>query len=94
MKFISKAPKGSHPTFWVEDYTEKEKLFFESIGFKERKLNVDPEVAKAFRLKPTLEFTGSDIFTLWTKEEYNKILVAIGKEFNRKRITIYEFIPD
>lgn len=94
MKFISKQPKSKTPHFWVEDYTEKERDFFISIGFKERKPNVDPVVAKAFKLKSTLEFEGSDIFTFWTKEEADKILIAIGKEFKLKKITIHQFIPD
>lgn len=85
-KLVSKNYKHSKPSFWVEDYTDAEKLIFEKMGFVETVYNVP----KAFGIKNTLNFKGSGVFGLFTEAEYDKIAVQLFGAFKLTRLVIYE----
>jgi len=97
MKLFSKNPKSKTPTFWVENYNEKEREVFLSLGFKERISNVP----MAFREPDgrggdTLYFRGSGNFGMFSEDEYNKFISTILTEITPKRKTVtihqdYEF---
>ena len=84
MRFVNKG-KGQ-PYFWIEDYTPEEKMFFEQIGFKEKKFGPDvifptknnPQASAQIK---NLIFTGSGMFGFWTKEEMSKICLEIYDHF-------------
>lgn len=94
MKLFSQNANSKQPTFWVENYNEKEKEVFLKLGFEE-KLSKIPQ---AFRGKndrggDTLQFKGSGFFGMFSEEEYNKIVETIFKEIlpsGRKRLTIHQ----
>ena len=96
MRFVNKG-KGQ-PYFWIEDYTPEEKMFFEQIGFKEKKFGPDvifptknnPQASAQIK---NLIFTGSGMFGFWTKEEMSKIINRDGfvsiNDLNRISKPIY-----
>jgi hypothetical protein len=93
MKLFSNNSKSKKPTFWVECYNEEEKKFFLALGFEE-KISAIPDHVRDEngRGGNTLHFKGSQIFGLFSEEEYDKIVHAIFKDLlpNRKRLTVYQ----
>lgn len=87
MKLVTKHPKFKN--FWVEDFNQEERTFFEALGFKFVKSNMPKE----FGGSDTLTFQGSDVFGLWTKEELKDILIQVSQSFGEVEIfqmDIYE----
>jgi hypothetical protein len=78
MKLLSKITTGL--SFWVEDYTQQEKDFFVSLGFKESK----------WCDKNTLDFDGTaeSFCEFWTLEEHKQIFDAVKKNFGFKKLPI------
>lgn len=80
MKLVSKQIKVV-TNFWVEDYNEKEKEFFLSLGFNER-------IVMMFEPKGYLEFKGSGVFGFWSDIELKRICDAVKAYFNLKQIKV------
>jgi hypothetical protein len=74
--------------FWVEDYNDRDKSFFESLGFKE----VPAKGPKVFGFKDTLEFKGSNVYGLWTKEESERICIAFKKYYGSEPLDDIEIM--
>jgi hypothetical protein len=86
MIFLKKS-KDKAKNFWVEDYTETDKVFLESIGFKETKRTIFEKIEKS------MHFRGSMVFGIWSKDEtkliYNSIQNHLG--VNKLKIKILTF---
>lgn len=70
--------------FCVEEYSEEEKEFFLSLGFKERIFKIGLQESKA------LEYKGVGPFNSWTKEEKLKIFNAVFKKFGDISVEKFE----
>ena len=90
MEFISKNPNGR--SFWVEKYTQNEKEFLEGLGFKE--IPINKNIPESFRkgINPTMNFTGSEFFGLWTENEELIIVSTICEYLAIGEIDIYEYV--
>ena len=88
IRFISKTVNPVND-LWVENYTEEEKQFFLTLGFKERVYNKGSMFEKG-----VLEFEGSEIFGFWSKDEKKKIFGAMNESFYKKYLIVQQDIPD
>lgn len=90
MKFVSKVINPIN-NFWVEDYTEEEKEFFLSIGFKETVQKIPESFGGDNKW---LSYQGSELFGSWNQEEMNKIVQEIFKQFPElEDIEVHEMNP-
>jgi hypothetical protein len=85
MNLVSKTPKNN---FWVENYTQKEKEFFISIGFEEKTHGQRTPFETSI-----LDYTGSGLFGSWSKEENEKIFEETFKFTGKKSLIIETFNP-
>lgn len=90
MRLVSKSPQARIPHFWVEDYNEDDKKFFEGLGFVETPVT---EIMKQFRIKPTLNFKGSGDWGGMSQEEFDTIVDAMCEKYNQEEFDIYKMNP-
>lgn len=82
MKFLKKG-KNKTKNFWVEEYTEKDKRFLESLGFVEDKREFNGQI-----IMRSMYFRGSGLFGWWSNEEADKIYGAIQNYLGVNKIKI------
>lgn len=82
MKFLKKG-KNKTKNFWVEDYTETDKKFLESLGFVEDKREFNGHI-----IMQSMNFRGSRSFGWWSDEEADKIYSAIQNYLGVRKIKI------
>lgn len=82
MKFLKKG-KNKTKNFWVEDYTETDKKFLESLGFVEDKREFNGHI-----IMQSMNFRGSRSFGLWSDEEADRIYSAIQNYLGVRKIKI------
>lgn len=80
MKFFR---KGTNPTFWVEDYTEEDKLFLTGLGFQEELVTSRETI-----ISQTMYFSGSGYFESWSVEEGRAITNAIKEYLDVEKLSI------
>jgi len=83
MKLISKNPYSNY--FWVENYNDEDKKFFESLGFSETQSTIP-------KGKPTLNLEGNQMFGLWDNELTNKIVDAVMEKYGE--CVVYEYFEE
>jgi len=76
--------------FWVEDYSSLDKASFEGIGFKE----VAARGPVEFGGKPTLEFSGSDMFGSMSDDEFTDIANSMSSYYGIDDFDVEQYIPD
>jgi hypothetical protein len=81
MRLISKTPTNH---FWVENFTQEDREFFESIGFK----FVKARGPLSFGFCDTLEFRGSGLIG-WTNKECDKIFMAVRNYWGKFEVEKY-----
>lgn len=82
MELVTKHPQ--YKNFWIENFNDEERAFFEKLGFK----FVKSRMPKSFGGRDTLELTGTGVFGLWTKEELSTVLNAVQEKYGE--VTIYQ----
>ena len=85
MRLVSKSPPKY---FWVEDFNDKDRIFFEKLGFK----YVEARGPVSFGFKPTLEFQGKLPFGLWSDEKCDEIYMSVVNEYGK--FEVEQYIPD
>jgi len=70
-------------SFWVESYNEADKIFFESLGFKEDKRMFMGEI-----MHQSLNYRGTKSFGWWDYSEVNRIYNATKKYLGVNRLRI------